>query len=128
MLSSMTPTIVTREGRVLLITGSPGGRTIISTVLQMVLNVVEFQMDLPTAVAAPRQHHGWFPDRFDLEQSQDPRYGDASLRLRELGHQIRSIASQGSAHSIWVDPDGGDYLGVADHRLGGAAVGIARRK
>jgi gamma-glutamyltranspeptidase/glutathione hydrolase len=128
MLSSMTPTIVTRDGEVLLITGSPGGRTIISTVLQMVLNVVEFQMDLPAAVAAPRQHHGWFPDRFDLEQSQDPRYGDASLRLRELGHQIRSVASQGSAHSIWVDPDGGDYLGVADHRLGGAAAGIARPK
>ena len=126
MLSSMTPTIVARDGRVLLITGSPGGRTIISTVLQMVLNVVEFQMDLPAAVDAPRQHHGWFPDRFDLERSQDPRYGDAPLRLRDLGHKVRSVGLQGSAHSIWIDPQRGDFQGVADKRRGGTAIGLAR--
>ncbi len=124
MLSSMTPMIVRRDDRVLLITGSPGGRTIISTVLQIVLNVVEFQMDLPTAVAAPRQHHAWFPDRFDLERGQDAVYGDAIAGLEEKGHSVRIARQQGSAHSIWVDPQSGIYLGVADERRGGAAIGV----
>ncbi|TVS17586.1 MAG: gamma-glutamyltransferase [Planctomycetaceae bacterium] len=124
MLSSMTPMIVKQDDRVLLITGSPGGRTIISTVLQMVLNVVEFQMDLPTAVAAPRQHHAWFPDRFDLERGQDAVYGEAIAGLEDLGHVVRQTRQQGSAHSIWVDPQSGVYVGVADERRGGAAVGV----
>ncbi len=126
MLSSMSPTIVVRNDRALLITGSPGGRTIISTVLEMVLNVVEFQMDLPAAIDAPRQHHQWLPDRFDLERSDDPAYGDAVNQLRAWGHEIRGVGQQGSAHSVWIDPDGGTYLGVADRRRGGAAMGISR--
>lgn len=124
MLSSMTPMIVKQDDRILLITGSPGGRTIISTVLQMVLNVIEFQMDLPTAVAAPRQHHAWFPDRFDLERGRDAVYGEAVAGLEELGHSVRLSREQGSAHSILVDPQSGVYLGVADNRRGGAAVGV----
>jgi gamma-glutamyltranspeptidase / glutathione hydrolase len=124
MLSSMTPMIVRQDGRVLLVTGSPGGRTIISTVLQVVLNVVEFQMDLPAAVDAPRQHHGWFPDRFDIERSEAPIYRSAIRELEEWGHRIREVRQQGSAHSIWVDPETGSYLGVPDRRRGGSAVGI----
>src|SRR5262249_53008651 len=63
MLSSQTPTIVTRDGKVVLVTGSPGSRTIINTSLQIVLNVLEFDMDARAAVDAPRLHHQWFPDR-----------------------------------------------------------------
>src|SRR5262249_34702173 len=62
MLSSQTPTVVARNGKVVLITGSPGGRTIINTVLCVLLNVLEFEMDLDAAVAAPRLHHQWLPD------------------------------------------------------------------
>ena len=125
MLSSMTPMIVRQDGRVRLVTGSPGGRTIISTVLQVVLNVVEFQMELPAAVDAPRQHHGWFPDRFDMERSRDPIYdGEAVVDLEKLGHAVRQVGQQGSAHSIWVDSETGSYLGVADRRRGGTAVGV----
>lgn len=124
MLSSMSPTIVVRDGRVLLITGSPGGRTIISTVLQIVLNVVEFEMALPQAIDALRQHHQWFPDRFDLEQLDDPSYVSAVHRLRAMGHELRGQGQQGSAHSIWINPASGDYQGVADRRRGGWAAGI----
>ena len=72
MLSSQTPTIVTKDGRVVLVTGSPGGRTIINTVLQVVLNVIEFDMDPVSAVDAPRIHHPWLPDRIVFERECRP--------------------------------------------------------
>lgn len=125
MLSSQSPTIVARDGRVVLITGSPGGRTIINTVICITLNVLEFQMDLPEAVDAPRMHHQWFPDRLDLEATDDPRYGESVQQLRQMGHQVRSKSSQGSAHSILVDPETGVYIGVADRRRNGRAEGLS---
>ena len=67
-LSSMTPTIVLRDGKVRLVLGSPGGGTIINTVLQVLLNVIAFNMDVREAVAAPRFHHQWMPDRLILER------------------------------------------------------------
>jgi gamma-glutamyltranspeptidase / glutathione hydrolase len=67
MLSSMTPTILARDGELVAIVGSPGGRTIINTVLQMVLNIVDHGMSIQQAVDAPRIHHQWLPDRISIE-------------------------------------------------------------
>src|SRR5262245_42018562 len=67
MLSSMTPTIIVKDGEPILITGSPGGRTIINTVLNVVVNVIDFGMDVRQAVTSPRTHHQWFPDRLQVE-------------------------------------------------------------
>lgn len=125
MLSSQTPTIVARDGRVVLITGSPGGRTIINTVISITLNVLEFQMEPAEAVDAPRMHHQWFPDRLNLEATDDPRYGESVQQLREMGHEVRSRSAQGSAHSILVDPETGVYIGVADQRRSGRAEGLS---
>ena len=66
MLSSQCPTIVARDGKLVLVTGSPGGRTIPNTVFNVVLNVLEFDMDVDAAVAAPRTHHQWFPDELQV--------------------------------------------------------------
>jgi gamma-glutamyltranspeptidase/glutathione hydrolase len=124
MLSSQTPTIVARDGHVVLVTGSPGGRTIINTVLCVVLNVLEFQMDLPSAVAAPRLHHQWFPDQVRLEGIDEPRHGDLTDKLRQMGHKIEDRRRrQGDAHSIWIDPTSGKRVGVADTRISGKAAG-----
>lgn len=125
MLSSMTPTIVARDGKPVLITGSPGGRTIINTVLCVVLGVCEFDLDAKDAVDAPRLHHAWFPDRVQLEVR-----GDAAQRadrtkladaLKSLGHDVRTIDRQGDAHSIFIR--NGVYRGYADPRIAGHAAG-----
>ncbi|MFN2564371.1 MAG: gamma-glutamyltransferase [Gemmatimonadaceae bacterium] len=115
MLSSMTPTIVTRNGRVVLITGSPGGRTIINTVLGVVLNVTEFGMDVRDAVDAARLHHQWLPDEASLERH-TPNAEAVAARLREMGHAVRIRAGQGDAHSIAVDPATGVAYGANDRR------------
>jgi gamma-glutamyltranspeptidase/glutathione hydrolase len=120
MLSSQTPTIVARNGKVVLITGSPGSRTIINTVLCVLLNVIDFHMDLQAAVDAPRLHHQWFPDTVLFEGVDQ--YPMAVERLREMGHTVRG-ERQGDAHSIWVDPKSGQYQGAADHRISGKAAG-----
>jgi gamma-glutamyltranspeptidase/glutathione hydrolase len=115
MLSSMTPTIVTRDGRPVLVTGSPGGRTIINTVLDVVLNVTEFEMDLRDAVDAARLHHQWLPDEVSLERH-TPDGESVSARLREMGHTVRVRGGQGDAHSIAVDPATGVAFGANDRR------------
>lgn len=118
MLSSQSPTIVARGGKPVLVTGSPGGRTIPNTVLCVVTNVIDFDMDLQRAVDAPRQHHQWFPDELLLEGK------DAELvrKLEGLGHKVRTH-KQGDAHSIWVEPKTGLYHGAADRRINGKAAG-----
>jgi gamma-glutamyltranspeptidase / glutathione hydrolase len=121
MLSSMTPTIVSKDGKVLLITGSPGGRTIINTVLCVVVNVLDFDMDIQAAVDAPRMHHQWFPDTVQFEDR--PMLGDAVSQLRSMGHVMNVMRGQGDAHSIWVDPKTGVYLGAADKRTASKAAG-----
>jgi gamma-glutamyltranspeptidase/glutathione hydrolase len=114
MLSSMTPTIVTRDGRLVLITGSPGGRTIINTVLNVVLNVTAWNMTGREAVDAARSHHQWLPDRLSIETGG---ISDAELALlTAFGHEIRVQGRQGSAQSIWVHPTTGQAYGVADLR------------
>jgi gamma-glutamyltranspeptidase/glutathione hydrolase len=124
MLSSMTPTIVTKNGKVVLITGSPGGRTIINTVLCVVLNAIEFDMPLRDAVDAPRMHHAWFPDSLQLEPGLAENHAAALRALREMGHIIeKKTVRLGDAHSIRVDPRSGLYQGAADRRRDGSAAG-----
>jgi gamma-glutamyltranspeptidase/glutathione hydrolase len=120
MLSSQTPTIVARNGKVVLITGSPGSRTIINTVLCVLVNVLDFDMDIRSAVDAPRLHHQWFPDAVRFEGTEE--YPEAVKALRKMGHSVNGIR-QGDAHSIWVDPRTGRRLGAEDRRIDGKAAG-----
>ena len=125
MLSSQTPVIVLKNDQVYLVAGSPGGRTIINTVLTVVLNVLEFQMDLPAAVAAPRWHHQWLPDLVRFEASNDPDYEVLVSRLRKMGHEFTAMPSaQGDAHCILVVAETGQIIGVADTRISGKAVSV----
>lgn len=124
MLSSQTPTLVCRDGRLALITGSPGGRTIINTVLCTVLDVIDFNLDVGQAVDAPRLHHQWFPDRVRFEAMNRPEYQTTVEQLKALGHRFESKTEpQGDAHTIWIDPQSGLYFGAADSRIDGKAAG-----
>ena len=141
-LSSMTPTIVTRDGRVRLVVGGPGGSRIISSVLQILLGVLAYEQSLPQAMFAPRIHHQWFPDRLDVEvwnpPPAPPVYGGGLGRdeglveaLRQLGHSVRVLESGpgkfsrfGNIQAIHVDPDSGLITGVADPRAGGRPRGF----
>jgi gamma-glutamyltranspeptidase/glutathione hydrolase len=116
MLSSQTPTIVTKNGQVVLITGSPGSRTIMNTVLCVLVNVLDFGMDLQAAVDAPRLHHAWFPDKTYFEGVSA--YPETVRRLEAMGHSLRGTR-QGDAHSIGLDRKTGKYIGTADHRIDG---------
>jgi gamma-glutamyltranspeptidase/glutathione hydrolase len=114
MLSSMTPTIVAKDGKLALITGSPGGRTIINTVRDVILNVAAWQLTGRDAVDAPRTHHQWMPDRLNIEGNG---VSDDTLRkLEALGHDVRMQGTQGSAQTIWFHPLTGTAFGVADKR------------
>jgi gamma-glutamyltranspeptidase/glutathione hydrolase len=121
MLSSQTPTILARDGKVVLVSGSPGSRTIINTVLCVVVNVVDFDMDLQAAVDAPRLHHQWFPDEIRFEGI--PEHEAAVAELRKMGHTVGGT-HQGDAHSILVDRKTGVYVGAADKRISGHAAGF----
>lgn len=120
MLSSQTPIVVAKDGKVVLVTGSPGSRTIINTVLCIVVNVIDFGMDGQRAVDAPRMHHAWFPDEISFEGTFE--HAAAVRKLRAMGHQVYG-SRQGDAHTIWVDPKTGLYHGAADRRLDGKAAG-----
>jgi gamma-glutamyltranspeptidase/glutathione hydrolase len=120
MLSSMTPTIVAKDGKAFLITGSPGSRTIINTVLCVVVNVLDFDMDARAAVDAARLHHQWFPDEARLENLRA--HADLADKLRAMGHTVVG-GRQGDAHSIVVDPKTGAYHAAEDRRIIGKASG-----
>jgi gamma-glutamyltranspeptidase / glutathione hydrolase len=123
MLSSMTPTIVSKGGKVVLITGSPGGRTIINTVFCVVLAVTEFGMNVRAAVDAPRMHHQWMPDTISIERSGA---GEELLqKLRAMGHTVNPGGNQGDANSIGVDP-GGTAWGASDKRSADGKASVAR--
>ena len=118
-LSSMTPTIVLKDGKPALITGSPGGSRIISTVLQVIVNALDFKMSVAQAVQASRLHHQWMPDETDVE----PGFVPVALEdLRARGHTVEPTPPYSSANSIAITPQG--YVGAADSRTHGAmAVG-----
>jgi gamma-glutamyltranspeptidase / glutathione hydrolase len=113
MLSSMTPTMVVKDGKTMLLTGSPGGRTIINTVLSVVLAFTEYGMNGREAVDAARMHHQWMPDRVSLEENRVK--PDVIEALKAMGHDVRAQGRQGDAHSIWIAPDGTPY-GAHDKR------------
>jgi gamma-glutamyltranspeptidase/glutathione hydrolase len=108
MLSSMTPTMVVKDGKVVMLTGSPGGRTIINTVFTIVLGVVEYGLNGRQAVDLARMHHQWLPDRVSIEKENGPSE-EILEKLRGMGHNITAGGRQGDAHSIWVAPDGTVY-------------------
>jgi gamma-glutamyltranspeptidase / glutathione hydrolase len=106
-----------------MITGSPGGRTIISTVVCVLVNTLEYGMPLREAINAPRLHHGWFPDVVLFEGATDPASSGLITELAALGHQIQPKPHrQGSANSIWIDSATGVRERVADRRRGKAAA------
>ena len=120
MLSSMTPTIVTRDGRLVMVTGSPGGRTIINTVLQTIVNVIDFGMNVQEAVDAPRFHHQWLPDRIVHERRGfSP---DTLALLEERGHRLTQRVRQGSAQVIGYDAETDMLSGAPDRRAAGSAA------
>jgi gamma-glutamyltranspeptidase/glutathione hydrolase len=116
----MTPTILAKDGKAVLVTGSPGSRTIINTVLCIVVNVIDYGMTAREAVDAPRLHHQWFPDEIRLEQIRDS--AGIADKLRSMGHRV-SGGRQGDAHTMLVHPKSGRYVGAEDHRIGGGLAG-----
>jgi gamma-glutamyltranspeptidase len=120
-LSSMTPIIVTENGKFRLAAGAPGGSTIITTVLQIVLNVLVYDMNVSEAVSAPRIHHQWQPDRLMVERGG---FDTATLgELRRRGHKIQQVEGWGNANAIVLTSDG--WLeGAADRRGEGVAKGF----
>ncbi|MEZ5362774.1 MAG: gamma-glutamyltransferase [Bryobacterales bacterium] len=118
-LSAMSPTILSRDGKLAFVTGSPGGPTIISTVLQSILNVVDFGMDVQQAIDAPRFHHQWMPDELRMD---DEGFSPDTIRLlEERGHTIRRVAPMGRAMAIRVTEKG--LMGASDARSAGLAAG-----
>ena len=122
-LSSMTPTIVAKNGRVVLVTGSSGSRAIPHTILEIMLGTLEFGMPVESAVAAPRFTHEWFPDEIRFEHAE--LFPDLVKALESLGHRIvppAPLPFQGDTHTIFV-PQAKEYIGVADRRINGKASG-----
>ncbi len=121
MLSSMTPTIVLKNGKPFLVLGSPGGSTIITSVLQVILNVVDFGMNIQEAVDSPRIHHQWYPDQIFFERRGLPR--DVIENLERRGHKLVERAGyQGEVQAILIDENGVKY-GAVDPRGYGLAMG-----
>lgn len=126
MLSSMTPSIVAKDGELVAVVGTPGGRTIINTVVQIILNLIDFEMGIQEAVDAPRIHHQWLPDRIRIEA--DGVDATTVRRLEEMGHTVQVSGRQGSANSIGIDPVSGERIGAPDPRSSDAgARGTMRR-
>lgn len=111
MLSSMSPTIVMKDGKNFLVTGSPGGSRIITTTLQVIMNVIDHGMNVQSAVAAPRMHHQWFPDEIRVEQGVS---ADTVGLLESKGHTVVQKSAMGAIQSIHIED--GVFYGAADPR------------
>jgi gamma-glutamyltranspeptidase/glutathione hydrolase len=121
-LSAMTPTIVLKDGKVWFAIGSPGGPTIINTVLQVIVNVVDFGMNIQQAIDAPRFHHQWMPDRIQFEPMGINR--DTRAALERKGHVFaEKPGNMGDAEGVMIDQKTGMRLGASDPRSGGVPVG-----
>jgi gamma-glutamyltranspeptidase/glutathione hydrolase len=121
-LSSMTPTIVTRDGKLVMVTGSPGGAKIITIVLETVLNALVYDMNVVAAVDAPRLHMQWLPDEVEYESGALD--APTLQRLQANGYTLRESSAWGSAQAIVVDPLTGMLYGGSDRRrASGLALG-----
>ena len=120
MLSSMSPTIVQKNGRNFLVTGSPGGSRIITTTLQVIMNVIDHKMNIQSAVSAPRIHHQWLPDEIRMEQGISP---DTVRLLEARGHKVTTSRAMGAIQSIMIDEDGTRYGGADPRRSTSSAIG-----
>ncbi len=121
MLSSMTPTIILKDGFPYLIVGSPGGSTILNIVLQVILNRIDFKMDIQEAINQPRFHHQWLPDLIDYEE-----FGlttDVKENLIKRGHKIGQVKSLGRVEGILIDKENNIIYGATDPRGFGSAEG-----
>lgn len=130
-LSSMSPTIVTRDGNVELVIGGPGGSRIISSVLQVLLNVLAYQMSLPDAMFATRIHHQWYPDRLNLEVQTGSESNGLVEKLQAMGHTVKvgewgpgKRSRFGNIQAIHVDQESGMITGVSDPRGEGQPRGL----
>ena len=130
-LSSMSPTIVTRDGKVELVIGGPGGSRIISSVLQVMLNVLAYQMSLPDAMFATRIHHQWYPDRLNLEVQTGSESHGLVEKLQAMGHTVKTVewgpgkrSRFGNIQAIHVDRESGLLTGVSDPRGEGQPRGL----
>lgn len=121
MLSSMSPTIVRRNGKNFLVSGSPGGSRIITTTLQVLLNVIDHGMNVQSAVSAPRIHHQWLPDEIRIEQGISP---DTVQRLESMGHTIVQKSAMGAIQSILIDENGRLHGGADPRRSTSSAMGF----
>ena len=119
-LSSMTPTMVLKDGKLVLVLGSPGGAKIITTVANVLIDVVDFELDIQEAVNAPRFHHQWLPDEILVEDRLSP---DTMNILRSMGHQLKVQHFWGDGECIMIDPKTGERLGASDGRNNGKAAG-----
>ncbi len=118
-LSSMSPTIVMKDGEVYMVTGSPGGSRIITTTLQVIMNVIDHGMNIAEASFAPRIHHQWLPDEIRIE---DGISRDTIALLERLGHTVSEQSVMGSTQSILVDKESGYLFGASDPRRVDAAT------
>ncbi len=122
MLSSMTPTIILKDGKPFLVIGTPGGATIITTVLQVILNIIDYDMNLREAIDAPRIHHQWLPDQIFYEQR--ALSVDTIEKLKSMGHKlVERKSTSGLAEGIMFDYKNNILLGYSDARGYGAAIG-----
>lgn len=115
----MTPTIVKQDGAVWLVTGSPGGARIITTVLQVIMNMIDHDMNVAEASTAPRIHHQWLPDQLRVEEGISL---DTQRALLAKGHVLSLEEVMGSTQSVTRDPETGFLLGASDPRRAGAAT------
>jgi gamma-glutamyltranspeptidase/glutathione hydrolase len=120
-LSAMTPTVVLKDGKLFLVLGSPGGPTIVTTVANILMGVVDFGLDIQEAVNAPRFHHQWLPDTILAEDRLSP---DTLEILRSKGHKITLRHFWGDGECIALDPKTGERLAGSDGRNNGKAVGF----
>ena len=117
----MAPTIVTKDGKLFLVLGSPGGPRIITTVGNILMGVVDYGLDIQQAVNAPRFHHQWLPDQIFIEGTG---LSPDTIRLLESrGHKINTRGYWSDGECIAIDPKTGELLGAPDGRNGGKAVG-----
>ncbi len=122
MLSSMTPTIILKNGKPFMVIGTPGGSTIITTVLQVIINVIDFGMNIQEAINAPRIHHQWLPDKLMYEKN--ALSTETIEKLQSMGHTLEMrTGPSGLAEGIMFDGETGEMFGASDIRGYGAAVG-----